>query len=122
MEYFRRAAMSICTPLSLSIVAVATTVTIGLLYVIRGRRYVTTGSDVTTGSGNGDARKVPESVNYHLTRQCNYKCGFCFHTAKTSYRLDLEDAKRGLKMLKDAGDFALYLSVFPTIFLHTLYA
>lgn len=45
----------------------------------------------------------PISVNYHFTRQCNYKCGFCFHTAKTSFVLPLEDAKRGLKMLKDAG-------------------
>ena len=30
---------------------------------------------------------VPVSVNYHFTRQCNYSCGFCFHTAKTSYVL-----------------------------------
>ena len=47
--------------------------------------------------------RKPESVNYHFTRQCNYECGFCFHTAKTSFVLPLEDAKRGLKMLKEAG-------------------
>lgn len=46
---------------------------------------------------------TPESVNYHFTRQCNYKCGFCFHTAKTSYVLPVDEAKRGLKMLRDAG-------------------
>ncbi len=46
---------------------------------------------------------VPESVNYHFTRQCNYKCGFCYYTALTSYVLPIDDAKRGLKMLKDAG-------------------
>lgn len=46
---------------------------------------------------------VPKSVNYHFTRQCNYSCGFCFHTAKTSYVLPLEVAKSGLKLLKDAG-------------------
>ncbi|XP_029451678.1 radical S-adenosyl methionine domain-containing protein 2 [Rhinatrema bivittatum] len=46
---------------------------------------------------------IPTSVNYHLTRQCNYKCGFCFHTAKTSFVLPLEEAKRGLSMLKEAG-------------------
>ncbi|XP_007933316.1 radical S-adenosyl methionine domain-containing protein 2 [Orycteropus afer afer] len=46
---------------------------------------------------------IPTSVNYHFTRQCNYKCGFCFHTAKTSFVLPLEDAKRGLLLLKDAG-------------------
>lgn len=48
--------------------------------------------------------KKPESVNYHFTRQCNYKCGFCFHTAKTSFVLPINEAKRGLKMLKDAGN------------------
>ncbi|XP_023583998.1 S-adenosylmethionine-dependent nucleotide dehydratase RSAD2 [Trichechus manatus latirostris] len=46
---------------------------------------------------------TPTSVNYHFTRQCNYKCGFCFHTATTSFVLPLEEAKRGLLLLKDAG-------------------
>lgn len=46
---------------------------------------------------------TPRSVNYHYTRKCNYKCGFCFHTATTSYYLPLEDAKRGLALLKDKG-------------------
>lgn len=48
---------------------------------------------------------TPVSVNYHFTRQCNYKCGFCFHTAKTSFVLPLEEAKRGLLLLKQAGKF-----------------
>ncbi|OCT78968.1 radical S-adenosyl methionine domain-containing protein 2 [Xenopus laevis] len=52
----------------------------------------------------GDGTKVtPTSVNYHFTRQCNYKCGFCFHTAKTSFVLPIEEAKRGLTMLRSAG-------------------
>ncbi|KAG7328212.1 hypothetical protein KOW79_008156 [Hemibagrus wyckioides] len=46
---------------------------------------------------------TPSSVNYHFTRQCNYKCGFCFHTAKTSFVLPLDEAKRGLLLLKEAG-------------------
>ncbi|XP_044755844.1 radical S-adenosyl methionine domain-containing protein 2-like [Coccinella septempunctata] len=46
---------------------------------------------------------IPKSVNYHFTRICNYSCGFCFHTAKTSFMLDLENAIIGLKMLKKAG-------------------
>ncbi len=46
---------------------------------------------------------LPQSVNYHFTRQCNYSCGFCFHTAKTSFVLPIEDAKKGLRMLKEAG-------------------
>lgn len=47
--------------------------------------------------------KIPQSVNYHFTRQCNYKCGFCFHTARTSFVLPSKEAKRGLEMLKTAG-------------------
>lgn len=46
---------------------------------------------------------TPSSVNYHFTRQCNYKCGFCFHTAKTSFVLPVDEAKRGLRLLKEAG-------------------
>lgn len=46
---------------------------------------------------------VPISVNYHLTRVCNYSCGFCFHTAKTSYNLPIEQAKHGMEMLVKAG-------------------
>ena len=73
-------------------------------YVINGSVDVT--SSAATGSSNEAV--VPQSVNFHFTRQCNYKCGFCFHTAKTSHLLDIEEAKRGLKLLKDAG----YISVF----------
>ncbi|XP_003464994.1 S-adenosylmethionine-dependent nucleotide dehydratase RSAD2 [Cavia porcellus] len=51
----------------------------------------------------GEDSTVPTSVNYHFTRQCNYKCGFCFHTAKTSFVLPLEEAKKGLLLLKQAG-------------------
>lgn len=50
-----------------------------------------------------DDATTPTSVNYHFTRMCNYKCGFCFHTAKTSFVLPLEEAKRGLGLLKEAG-------------------
>ncbi|XP_032209302.1 radical S-adenosyl methionine domain-containing protein 2 [Mustela erminea] len=50
-----------------------------------------------------DPPTTPTSVNYHFTRQCNYKCGFCFHTAKTSFVLPLAEAKRGLRMLQEAG-------------------
>lgn len=49
------------------------------------------------------AETVPLSVNYHFTRQCNYSCGFCFHTAITSFVLPLDEAKRGLTLLAAAG-------------------
>nr|WNS68488.1 viperin [Trachinotus ovatus] len=70
----------------------------------------TAGALKGTSSAHGilEERKVqnamtPTSVNYHFTRRCNYKCGFCFHTAKTSFVLPLEEAKRGLRLLKEAG-------------------
>ena len=43
------------------------------------------------------------SVNYHITRQCNYSCGFCFHTAKTSDGLTEDKARHGLRMLCQEG-------------------
>ncbi|KAI9763322.1 MAG: hypothetical protein M1840_000587 [Geoglossum simile] len=46
---------------------------------------------------------VPVLVNYHFTRKCNYECDFCFHTAKTSHVESLDAAKKGLRLLKDAG-------------------
>jgi radical S-adenosyl methionine domain-containing protein 2 len=47
--------------------------------------------------------ETPVSVNYHFSCKCNYECGFCFHTKKTSSILPLDEAKRGMKLLKEAG-------------------
>jgi radical S-adenosyl methionine domain-containing protein 2 len=46
---------------------------------------------------------IPVSVNYFFSRKCNKECGFCFHTAKTSYVLSQEEAHRGLSLLRQAG-------------------
>ncbi len=43
------------------------------------------------------------SVNYHYLRECNYSCKFCFHTNKPSEILKIDEAKRGLRLLKEAG-------------------
>lgn len=43
------------------------------------------------------------SVNYFISRQCNYSCKFCFHTQKNTNRLELADAQKGLRLLRDAG-------------------
>jgi radical S-adenosyl methionine domain-containing protein 2 len=43
------------------------------------------------------------AVNYHFTRVCNYKCGFCFHTQKSKEILPIEKAIEGLKLLKEYG-------------------
>ncbi|KAG6365876.1 hypothetical protein INS49_000052 [Diaporthe citri] len=46
---------------------------------------------------------APVSVNYFPSRECNYACGFCFHTNTSGYILPLGEAKRGLRLLRDAG-------------------
>lgn len=58
---------------------------------------------------------MPKSVNWHYTRQCNYHCKFCFHTAKTSFFLPstaegLKESKQCLARLRDAGMQKLNLS------------
>lgn len=52
---------------------------------------------------NDNAKVVPVSVNYHFTRKCNYSCGFCFHTAKTSYKAPMEDVRKALRKLAAMG-------------------
>ena len=46
---------------------------------------------------------IPISVNFFIHRKCNYECKFCFHTAKTSFVLPLDECKRGLTLLKESG-------------------
>lgn len=46
---------------------------------------------------------APVSVNYHFSRKCNFQCGFCFHTELTSHVEPLDEMKRGLTLLKEAG-------------------
>ena len=59
-----------------------------------------------SSSGVGIAESVVPavlSVNYFPSRKCNYACGFCFHTAKNTDMLSLDDAKRGMRLLQQAG-------------------
>ncbi|XP_029794214.1 radical S-adenosyl methionine domain-containing protein 2 isoform X2 [Suricata suricatta] len=65
----------------------------------------------TGDNGEGPDQVIPISVNYHFTRQCNYKCGFCFHTAKTSFVLPLDEAKRGLRLMREAGEYLDILAI-----------
>lgn len=46
---------------------------------------------------------APLSVNYFPSRKCNYTCGFYFHTDTSSYVLPIGEAKRDLRLLKEAG-------------------
>ena len=51
----------------------------------------------------GDDKCPVVSVNYFISRKCNYSCQFCFHTQKNTHHLALETARVGLKMLRKAG-------------------
>ncbi|KAF8521385.1 hypothetical protein BU17DRAFT_45765 [Hysterangium stoloniferum] len=53
---------------------------------------------------------IPISVNYFPHRRCNYACEFCFHTSLNLEILPLEEAKRGLRLLADAGMKKLNIS------------
>ena len=57
----------------------------------------------TTTHTSTTIESMVRSVNYHLSRKCNYACKFCFHTAKTSSHLSIEKAKEGMRLLQQAG-------------------
>jgi molybdenum cofactor biosynthesis enzyme MoaA len=42
-------------------------------------------------------------VNYHFHRVCNYKCKFCFHTAKNKDMASLADAQKAVQLLQEVG-------------------
>jgi len=44
-----------------------------------------------------------KSVNYFISRECNYNCKFCFHTQLNSKKLGLGRAKLGLQLLQHSG-------------------
>ena len=49
-------------------------------------------------------------INWHFLRSCNYNCKFCFHTAKTSHVVSLEQARKGLRKLYQKGMTRINLS------------
>ncbi|KAF8435485.1 radical SAM enzyme [Boletus edulis BED1] len=53
---------------------------------------------------------VPVSVNWFPHRVCNYRCDFCFHTSTNDYILPLDEGKRALRLLADAGMKKLNIS------------
>jgi len=77
---------------------IVTNVVISIVLIIKYRNGI-----ITYLKRKISKKVIPISVNYHFTRVCNYNCGFCFHTAKSQKKLDLEVAKQGLKMLKECG-------------------
>jgi radical S-adenosyl methionine domain-containing protein 2 len=76
---------------------------IALCVVLYIRLKKTFEVDNNSGKAFGPESNVPVSVNYFPSRKCNYSCGFCFHTDTSSYVLPIDEAKRGLRLLKEAG-------------------
>ena len=72
----------------------------------------TTNNDSRNEAVKSEESEIPLSVNYHFTRKCNYECKFCFHQAKTSFHLPIDEAKRGIRMLVEAG---IHIFVFRLI-------
>ncbi|KJX97857.1 radical s-adenosyl methionine domain-containing protein 2 [Zymoseptoria brevis] len=66
--------------------------------------------DSTQSSSSSDKPPAPVSVNYFPSRKCNYTCGFCFHTETSSYVLSISEAKRGLRLLAEAGMLKLNIA------------
>ncbi len=60
-------------------------------------------SSSSSPSSKSIVAKRVKSVNYFISRQCNYECKFCFHTQTNTFKLSMEEAKRGLQLLADAG-------------------
>ena len=52
---------------------------------------------------NIDVSNLVRSVNYFISRECNYNCKFCFHTETNKDKFQLEQARYGLRLLKSAG-------------------
>lgn len=44
-----------------------------------------------------------KSVNYFISRECNYNCKFCFHTQTNTRKLSTGRAKLGLQLLQHSG-------------------
>lgn len=44
-----------------------------------------------------------KSVNYFISRECNYKCKFCFHTQTNTNKLSTGKSKLGLQLLQHSG-------------------
>ncbi len=48
--------------------------------------------------------KLPESINYHITEKCNYRCKFCFARYKNyNKELSLSESLKLIEILADNG-------------------
>jgi len=62
-----------------------------------------TSSDIYVPTSEIALAERVQWVNYFISRVCNYSCKFCFHTQTNTNKLSLDQAKQGLKLLREAG-------------------
>lgn len=71
------------------------------------RLFETTNFDIHQAleelNGNDDVSDLVRSVNYFISRECNYNCKFCFHTETNKNKFKYEQARYGLRLLKASG-------------------
>jgi len=49
------------------------------------------------------SQAIAPAINFHISRVCNYKCKFCFHTKKSSYILPINDQIEVLRQFRQVG-------------------
>jgi len=57
----------------------------------------------SSSDNKNDISDLVKSVNYFISRECNYSCKFCFHTQTNTNKFQFEQAKYGLRLLKESG-------------------
>jgi radical S-adenosyl methionine domain-containing protein 2 len=71
--------------------------------VVAAAKLFRTWKSLQTDTDDNHCKDERVAVNFHFTRQCNYNCGFCFHTAKTSHVESEEKCKEILILLRKGG-------------------
>jgi len=46
---------------------------------------------------------IKTAINYHISRVCNFKCKFCFHTNKNNFMLSIEQQLKLIEIFRNAG-------------------
>jgi len=61
------------------------------------------GNNNPSSSASSALANRVKSVNYFISRECNYKCKFCFHTQTNTNKLPTGKSKLGLQLLQHSG-------------------
>ncbi len=74
------------------------------IVVLQNPSYQDTILELNNNEENSLLKELIKSVNFHITKNCNYKCKICFaHFNQVNDHLDFEEAKRLITILANAG-------------------